>query len=206
MFNGCSCPHLLFASGFLFLQIIIVYYWCAERGLRETILLWLRVIVENVLASVGKVWVTSFRYPHLTNTPRREPIYSPHERYVAKFAKYGLRTLQAVEMKSFLVFSLRVIWGSATKPAPSLWEDTRTQDVWAVEGISGRVKFCRLLGLKIRKIVNYGNEILTVLEGIEFDNSDRTIMSFMSHRMVFDTQRSIFDLVQLENHGPASAA
>lgn len=50
-----------------------------------------------------------------------------------------------------------------------------------------------------------GNEILTVLEGIEFDNSDRTIMSFMSHRMVFDTQRSIFDLVQLENHAPAAA-
>ncbi|WP_140414160.1 DUF6988 family protein [Bathymodiolus platifrons methanotrophic gill symbiont] len=50
-----------------------------------------------------------------------------------------------------------------------------------------------------------GNEILTVLEGIEFDNSDRTIMSFMSHRMVFDTQRAIFDLVQLENHAPAAA-
>ncbi|WP_221898626.1 hypothetical protein [Bathymodiolus japonicus methanotrophic gill symbiont] len=38
------------------------------------------MIVGNVLASVGKGWITSFRYPCFINTSRRESIYFPHER------------------------------------------------------------------------------------------------------------------------------
>ncbi|EPS8935104.1 DUF6988 family protein [Vibrio cholerae] len=50
-----------------------------------------------------------------------------------------------------------------------------------------------------------GEKVLELLDGTTFQGSIRENFALMNHYMVFDTQRAIYDLVQLGHIGSAKA-
>jgi len=50
-----------------------------------------------------------------------------------------------------------------------------------------------------------GSKILSVIDGMKVNESDRELFSVMLHEVVFDNQRAIFDLVQLGHIRSATA-
>lgn len=50
-----------------------------------------------------------------------------------------------------------------------------------------------------------GKDILSVLNGVSFKNTDRNLIGLMLHEIVFDNQRAVYDLVGLHHISSASA-